>query len=312
MIRVMFYTGISVLLASAVLLYLPICFSYILALLLISFFIILLLLRKKININGIKILTLITLIVVILGIYVLKVKVEPTNILVDTTATVEGTVVDWPTYNENYTTYIVKADKISVHDDLDNVLSELYNVKIRVSDVNKSNFEVFEKVKFEIRFQDIEEYMASSYSKGVYCSGYMLEKGESIGYNRPFYAMFFDLRNYVNRLIFDNINYSEATVATAVLMGDFEFLDDDFYLNSKITGVTHMLVVSGMHLGIIFQVLGAALHLLKVPKRIIALILLLAIFSVSAIWALASSGVMPYFKTFSVVTEFVGVSNRVG
>lgn len=283
MVRVMFYTGISVLTVSAALLYLPTCFCYISAAVLSMLFILLLVFRRKIKFNGLKTLVLITLIFNIYGIYVLEYNVKPLSDLPGKTACITGTVWEWPAYNKQYTTYIIKAENISVLSDDGNITKEYKNVKIRVSDVNNSNFDVFQNVKIKVKFNSVNEYKTSSFSNGIYASGYMTEKGIGSNYNRPFYAPFFDLRNYVNKLIFNNISYEEGAVASAVLMGDFNHLDDDFYLNSKITGVTHMLVVSGMHLGIIFQVLGSLTAVLKFPKRIRALVLIFVIFSVAAV-----------------------------
>lgn len=283
MVRVMFYTGIAVLSASFALLYLSTSFVYFIALALSLLLILLIIFKRKINFNGIKTLTAITLIFVLSGLFILEFKVKPAQNLKDCTATFQGTVCDWPTYNEDYTTYMIDAKSVDIFDENNNYIKTLKNTKIRVSDSNNSNFDVFQNVDLKIKFTDVDKYKASLYSKGVYASGYTLEKGLPKGYNKPFYAIFFDLRKYVNKLIFNNVNYNEASVASAVLMGDFEFLDEDFYRNSKITGVTHMLVVSGMHLGIIFQLLGAVMAFFKVPHRIKSLMLMLSIFAVSAI-----------------------------
>lgn len=283
MVRVMFYTGISMLLVSAALLFLPACFSYILVAVLLTLLTVLIIFKNKIKINGLKILVSLTLIFTVLGLYTLEYKAEPLKGLDGKTAIVEGTVSDWPTYNEDYTTYVINADKVSLTNEVGEIYGEIKDIKIRVSDINKSNLDVFEKSRFNIEFTDITPYKSSSYASGVYASGFMVEKAEKIGFDRPFYAVFYDIRYHVNRLLFDNISFEEATLSTAVLMGDFELLIPAFYSNSKATGVTHLLVVSGSHLGIIFQILGAVLYFLKAPKRVTALVLMFAIFSVSAI-----------------------------
>ena len=47
------------------------------------------------------------------------------------------------------------------------------------------------------------------------------------------------------------MDYEEAVTLTALTVGDRSYLSDDFYGNVKAAGVSHVMVVSGMHLAII-------------------------------------------------------------
>ena len=291
MVRVMFYTGISVVLVSAALLYLPICFSYVLASLLLLFLLLLILLRKRITVNGIKTLTLITLVFCLVGISTLLQKVKPAESLVGYTAEITATVTEWPDYYDDYTSYIATTESIAVLPEEGKAIPDKVpqKLKIRISDVYNNDFMVFDKFTATVTINSLGNYRTSSYSSGIYASGQIVEVTDKLGQNRPFYAVFYDLREYINGLLYDNINYDEASVASAVLIGDHSQLDTNFYTQSKIIGITHMLVVSGAHFGIIFELLGAIMVFLKVPRRINASILIFSIFVLATVCGFSPS-----------------------
>ncbi len=290
MVRVMFYTGIVLLLISAALLYLPTCFCCILALILAILLLVLFVFRKKIHIAGLKTLLIFSLVFLIFGLFTLQFRVKPVQNLDDKTAIIIGSIADFSDVNESYTAYTIKAQRIVVTDKDGNEIRVIYNQKVRVTDIYDSGFDVFEKVKLSVKFTPLGDFKSSTYSKGVYCSANLLKRGESLGdFDRPIYAIFYDLRKNLSKRIFENLPFDEATISAAVLLGDFEFLDEDFYLNSKITGVTHMLVVSGMHLGIIFTALYFLLSLVKAPKRLISIISIFVIFALAAVCGFSPS-----------------------
>ena len=230
MVRVMFYTGISVVLVSAALLYLPICFSYVLASLLLLFLLLLILLRKRITVNGIKTLTLITLVFCLVGISTLLQKVKPAETLVGYIAEITATVTEWPDYYDDYTSYIATTESIAVLPEEGKAIPDKVpqKLKIRISDVYNNDFKVFDKFTATVTINSLGNYRTSSYSSGIYASGQIVEVTDKLGQNRPFYAVFYDLREYINGLLYDNINYEEASVASAVLIGDHSQLDTNF------------------------------------------------------------------------------------
>ena len=285
MARVLFYTGISLLAISAILLYLPACFAFIVAVFLVLAITFCLIFRKRIFLSGLITLLSISLLFSIFGIFTLNSKVTPAKSLEGYKAEVVGTVKDWPIRYEDYSVYVLESESITIkYDKNQKRLSSVpQKLKLRLSDINNIDADVFDKIKVEVVFNPLDEYKNSSLSNGVYAGGYIENLLEFKGKNRPFYACFYDLKKHINKLIYDNINYDEATVISAVLIGDLSRLSDEFYYNSKAAGVTHVLVVSGMHLGIIFQFLMIALGVFKVSKRFSAVVLIGFIFVVSAI-----------------------------
>lgn len=286
MARVLFYTGASMLAVSAALLYLPAYFSFILALIISVLLLFLIIFYKKIVINGLKILLLFLLIFIISGLYTYSTKTKPAEKMVDFNAEIIGTVCDYPTVYETYTVYFIETEKITLLQEENGPKPPTdipQKLKLRLSDVNKIGANVFDKLHLTIRFNDLDIYRTSSLANKVYAGGYIVSLEKTLGKNRPFYAVFYDLREWLNDRLFDNMYFDDAAVVSAVLLGDRSNLDPDFESNSKTAGITHMLVVSGMHLGIIFQLLNKILSTLRLGRIKRNLIIIFAIFSMTAI-----------------------------
>lgn len=285
MARVLFYTGVSLLTVSAALLYLPTCFSFIIIGLLTLSTVLSIVFHKRLHIAGLTVMLVISLIFSLFGTAVLQFKVNSAEKLSGYRARIVGTVSDWPVRYADYSVYTIKTERLEVlyNENQKKLEKTPQNLKIRLSDINNIDADVFDRIEIEVIFNPLEEYRISSLSNGVYAGGYIDKLVSYRGQNRPFYACFYDLRNYINSLLYDNISYNEATVISAVLLGDRSRLSDDFYSDSKAAGVTHVLVVSGMHLGIIFQLIGIFFKFLRLSKRVSAVILIGIIFALSAV-----------------------------
>ncbi len=285
MVRVLFYTGLALLAVSSALLYLPTYFSLILifvfALLLTFCFIF----HKKIKIKGLKTLLCILLLFTMLGAYTQYFTVEPANKLNGCDAVVTATVTDRPTRYETFSSYVMKTSKIELDYKKYGLKSDdiPQEITIRLTDVNSLDLQLFETVRLVVTFEDDAKYKTSNLSSEIYSSGYIKQLDKRLGTNRPFYALFYDLRDSISNLIFKNINFNEASLVSAILVGDRDFLDRDFESNAKAVGITHVLVVSGGHLGIIFQLLSGVFAVLKVRRKFGNIAMLLIIFALEAI-----------------------------
>lgn len=285
MARVLFYTGISLLCVSAALLYLPACFSFILIGFLCLALVLAIVFRKRLLLRGLKTLLVITLVFAVFGAWVLHFRVLPAEQMVGYRARIVGTVTDWPIRYDDYSVYEVKCESIELleTEGKSSAVSAPQDLTLRLSDVHESDLAVFDRVELKIIFDPLEEYRNSSLANGVYAGGYVESLVTRLGQNRPFYACFYDLRSQISEIIYRNIEYDSAALVTAVLLGDRSGLSDDFESDARAAGVTHTLVVSGMHLGIIFQLLRYLLRLFHLSKRGQSIVLLSVVFALSAI-----------------------------
>lgn len=286
MARVLFYTGASMLAVSAALLYLPTYFSFIFAIVICILLILLIILYKRIVINGLKTLLLFVLIFIVSGLLTYSTKITPAEKMVDFNAEIIGTVCDYPIVYDNYTVYFIETEKITLLKDEDGPTPPTdipQKLKLRLSDINKIGADIFDKLHLTVQFNDLDIYRTSSLANKVYAGGYILSLENELGKNRPFYAFLYDLREWLNNRLFENMYFDDAAVVSAVLLGDRSNLNTDFESNAKAAGITHMLVVSGMHLGIIFQLLNKILSLFKIGRIKTNLLILIAIFCMTAI-----------------------------
>lgn len=73
--------------------------------------------------------------------------------------------------------------------------------------------------------------------------------------NKPFYSVFQTFRNSLLQSFQKYLTYDLAGFCTAVITGDKNLLPDDIYRDFKSLGVSHLLVVSGLHLSIVAEMI---------------------------------------------------------
>ena len=94
------------------------------------------------------------------------------------------------------------------------------------------------------------EYRASSYADGVYATGHLSELKERHSGNNV-YSLNERIKNKVKNTLFSNMSYNSAALSTAMTIGDRAALSDNFNALVRRSGVSHVLVVSGLHLSVI-------------------------------------------------------------
>ncbi|MFM7901882.1 MAG: ComEC/Rec2 family competence protein, partial [Bacteroidota bacterium] len=93
--------------------------------------------------------------------------------------------------------------------------------------------------------------------KGVYHEGWV-RQSEVLKLKSPdgIYALSNSCKDYVEKLLFDRIrDEADLGVASALLMGNENWLDSETENNFAAAGVLHVLCVSGMHLVLLYGIL---------------------------------------------------------
>ena len=106
-----------------------------------------------------------------------------------------------------------------------------------------------------------------------------------------------------NLLVESGLSGAEFSVAAAILLGNDETLEPDLRASYAATGVSHILCVSGMHVGVIFMILGFLLQPLDktVRTRYLKNAILLA-----SVWVYANiTGLAPSVTRSAVMFTFV-------
>ena len=78
----------------------------------------------------------------------------------------------------------------------------------------------------------------------------------------------FNMRNAIfNAIVTAPVDASTSAFLVAAILGDREFLSDNVTDSFRITGVSHVLALSGLHVGIIVSILGLMLFPLRFHRR---------------------------------------------
>lgn len=111
-------------------------------------------------------------------------------------------------------------------------------------------------IKASICFTALNDnYKAYNFGKGLYYSGEIEEIYSSRGGGFSFHRIIYNVRNAIIKSI-DSAGADECgAVLKALIIGDDSQISTEFSQKVRSSGVSHMLVVSGMHLGILCTVL---------------------------------------------------------
>jgi len=106
----------------------------------------------------------------------------------------------------------------------------------------------------EIKLRKItkNEYKADSYSNGVYLQGNLTDI-KSTENNNWLLQKADEVRSYIKTTLMQHMDYREAATMSALIFGERDYFTNDFYDGVRKAGVSHVMVVSGMHLAIIIS-----------------------------------------------------------
>ena len=178
---------------------------------------------------------------------------EKTEQFRDRTVNACGIIIEIIYKSENYSIFVLKTTKT----DLDSAKG----IKASVAVYEYVDFSVGDEFVGRLEYtEQNEKYKARNYSEATYFS--FIAKDYYISHVRPFsvYSLGEDVRRLINKAIYSTGVDNSSGVLKALIMGDDSDISDKFYQNVKNSGVSHMLVVSGMHLGIIC---GAIMRLMS-------------------------------------------------
>lgn len=223
---------------------------------------------------------------------------EPLRAFDGRQATVCGTIVQVE-QDAYYTEITVLADAVT-----DNGTQEKLceNVRLTLYTANAMHAEMYTRVKIDTvaLYAPQEGFGLSARSvfaaKGVYLLGSFSKYDCTVteSGDRPWYAVFSDLRTYLLRTLRLFLPDRQASVVAAMLLGERSMLSAEVSTQFRRSGLNAMLVVSGMHLSILIGGLLRLLHRLLRSSRAAALMC------------------MPAVLLFMVLSGFGGSVTRAG
>ena len=109
-----------------------------------------------------------------------------------------------------------------------------------------------ERISAKIRVKKITDTKNKkiNYSNGIFLSG-NISNIEIIKDKEDFIInSTYKFKSYIKNQLFANLGYNEASTLCALLYGDRAYFTNEFYGCVKSAGVSHIMVVSGLHLSI--------------------------------------------------------------
>lgn len=177
--------------------------------------------------------------------FILSPKIDVSKRYVDENCTVEGIVSKRPQEKDGYTEIIVLAQKIDG-------TKVPFATDIRLICQNPTPCMQGNKVIFtaDLSYINNSNHKLGNYSDNIFLTGKNIvvkrcEKDNNI------YAFSGAIKQYVCKTVNNVLPQDAAAVTTNLMIGDKSSLSDTFADNVKSAGVSHIMVVSGMHLGII-------------------------------------------------------------
>lgn len=155
----------------------------------------------------------------------------------------EFVVLEEPTFYEDFNTLILKSI---------NCQELPKNVKLFCFDYELTQLKMGDVVTAQFDLKAVEQsskYFYSNYGDGVFATASI--KSINVKGYHSLYRNIFNARNKVKNIISNKFNGDESGLLLAVTTGDKTLFSKEFLSNVKTTGISHIIVVSGMHLSII-------------------------------------------------------------
>ncbi|MBQ6718091.1 MAG: ComEC/Rec2 family competence protein [Clostridia bacterium] len=198
-------------------------------------------------------------------------------------------VVSEPEAYENFNTVTLKVEGNSI-------LPQ--NTKYFVFDYKQTELKMGNIVDATIKLSAIDrydEYRLYDYSNGIYATASVVALEKS-GDSNGFYKIAGNIRAYAKETVSSLFSGDTAGLLVALTTGDKTLLSDEFSENVKTTGISHIIVVSGMHLSIIMMAIFWCVDRMFYNKYIRSLLSVAAVVLISAVcgftMSISRAGVM--------------------
>lgn len=134
-----------------------------------------------------------------------------------------------------------------------------------------------------------DDFKKSNYSNGIFLNG-KLNKIEKMENSEDDVLKVIDkIRKYINNTLFKNLRYSNASTVCGIILGENKYFTDEFYENIKAAGVSHVMVVSGMHLSVFVLIATFLIELLFYNKYLRAFLICATVLFLIAICGFTAS-----------------------
>jgi len=195
--------------------------------------------------------------------------------------TIEGILVDEVAVKEYYTQSVIKTARLTYQGKTYN-----YSEKMLLKYKGKDKFSYGDRIIFEGNIKSFEsirnpgDFNYSLYykSKGIN-QQLVTQKGKIISKNQNNFILMqlYKTKIRIKSIIYSSLPKEEASLLYGIITGDKNNLDDETKENYSKAGLSHILSVSGLHIGFIVLFLTGVLNLFHVKDKLKNLMIILIV-----------------------------------
>ncbi len=149
--------------------------------------------------------------------------------------------------------------------DGDNVIRTDSKIKLTTY---RDNMYVGDEIRAKVVISGFkDEYKPSYFSRGVFATGY-IKNTEEIKYGNNLMHLKSKITRAISNIFFTEMEYDEASLCCAMAVGNREYESEEFGVAARRSGVTHIMVVSGMHMIVICGSIKKLLEALRCNRQI--------------------------------------------
>ncbi|MFQ7026018.1 MAG: ComEC/Rec2 family competence protein [Acutalibacteraceae bacterium] len=221
-------------------------------------------------------------------------KIEPLAELAEKDASITGTLCELPYENNGKFYYTLRIDEIEIEG-----MEHPHNPgKIIMTTRNALDIEPYGSISGKVHLyqsfgsEDGFSVRQYDYSKRIHMRAYLYEyEGYSVSptAEKPPYYYALSIRKTMMNSLDRLLPKEEAGIMRAVLLGDKTGLTDEIKSDFNAAGTYHLLVVSGLHMTIVFQGLLKLLKFCKIPHKLSCVITAFGVLSFMAITGFSPS-----------------------
>ncbi len=189
---------------------------------------------------------------------------EPAIALSGKSAEISCYMIDLPSYQNSSYSYIVKAKSIPLD-------GAPQNIKLRLASSSPIIADGYQVIKAKVFFTPLGSNAFSSYGywgDGVFINARAVNFTVTNEFIRSPLSYLLSLRNDIIETLVKNAGGNEGAVSAALVTGDKYYIEDDIITLFRLAGASHLLAVSGLHLGVIIVTLNKLFKLLPFNKRL--------------------------------------------
>lgn len=220
------------------------------------------------------------------------------------TCHITAQLTDYPEFR--YGNYYYDAETVVID-------GEKAEHKLRLVFKSSPDAEPFDLVEGDFTFYVLgsssEEMIASNKAKGVFIGAYPQNGLYTVTHipesEKPFMKTVVDVREEIKNTVNRAVPGDSGSLLTALIIGDKSNLSSDIQNDFRMSGVTHIICVSGLHLSLWTMIILEILKLLKVNERIASIVAAVGVIGFMLVagmtYSVVRSGIMTLIYLFGNV-----------